>query len=107
MMGGLAVGIGLVNAKEFWAFRQGLSVAIPESAKPGIYTRVRKILAAEHTSQAMIGILDIGHVLVNMIEFVCTAGFPAMFTQVLSQQSLTTWEHYGYLVSLQSSLYRA
>jgi threonine/homoserine/homoserine lactone efflux protein len=32
-----------------------------------------------------------------MIEFVCTAGFPALYTQVLSQQGLTTWAYYGYL----------
>lgn len=96
LMGGLAVGIGLVNVKEFWAFGEGLSLAIPESAKPGLYARVRKILAAEHLSQAMIGILVLA-ILVNMVEFVCTAGFPAMFTQVLSQQGLNTLEYYGYL----------
>ncbi|MFZ1747290.1 MAG: glutaredoxin domain-containing protein [Nitrospirales bacterium] len=96
LMGGLAVGIGLVNVKEFWAFGQGPSLAIPESVKPGLYARVRKILAAEHVSQAMIGILVLA-TLVNMVEFVCTAGFPAMFTQVLSQQGLTTFEYYGYL----------
>jgi len=96
MMGGLAVGIGLVNVKEFWAFGQGLSLTIPESVKPGLYARVRKILSAEHVSQAMIGILVLA-TLVNMIEFVCTAGFPALFTQVLSQQGLTTVEYYGYL----------
>lgn len=96
MMGGLAVGIGLVNVKEFWAFGQGLSLTIPESVKPGLYARVRKILAAEHLSQAMTGILVLA-ILVNMVEFVCTAGLPAMFTQVLSQQGLTTWGYYGYL----------
>ncbi|WP_342349759.1 glutaredoxin domain-containing protein [uncultured Nitrospira sp.] len=96
MMGGLAVGIGLVNIKEFWAFGRGPSIAIPESAKPGLYARVRKILAAERVSQALVGILVLA-TLVNMIEFVCTAGFPALFTQVLSQQGLTTFEYYGYL----------
>ncbi len=96
MMGGLAVGIGVINVKEFWAFGQGLSLSIPSSAKPGIYARVRKILAAEHLSQAIFGIVVLA-ILVNMVEFVCTAGFPAMFTQVLSQQALTTWEYYGYL----------
>jgi hypothetical protein len=96
MMGWVAVGVGLVNVKEFWAFGQGLSLTIPESAKPGLYARVRKILAAEHMGQAMIGILVLA-TLVNMIEFFCTAGFPALFTQVLSQQSLTTLEYYGYL----------
>ncbi|MEO8327160.1 MAG: NrdH-redoxin [Nitrospirota bacterium] len=96
MMGALAVGIGLVNVKEFWAFGQGPSLLIPDSAKPGLYARVRKILAAEHVSQALIGMLVLA-TLVNMIEFVCTAGFPALFTQVLSQQGLTTFEYYGYL----------
>ena len=96
MMGGLAVGIGLVNVKEFWAFGQGPSLTIPDSAKPGLYARVRKILVAEHVSQAMIGILVLA-IMVNMIEFICTAGFPALFTQVLSQQDLTTLEYYGYL----------
>lgn len=96
LMGGLAVGIGLLNVKEFWAFGQGPSLAIPESVKPGLYARIRKILAAEHLSQAFIGILVLA-TLVNMVEFVCTAGFPALFTQVLSQQGLTTFEYYGYL----------
>jgi thiol-disulfide isomerase/thioredoxin len=96
MLGWVAVGVGLVNVKEFWAFGQGLSLTIPESAKPGLYARVRKILAAEHMGQAIIGILVLA-TLVNMIEFLCTAGFPALFTQVLSQQELTTLEYYGYL----------
>jgi glutaredoxin len=96
MIGWVAVGVGLVNVKEFWAFGQGLSLTIPESAKPGLYAQVRKILAAEHLGQAMIGILVLA-TLVNMIEFLCTAGFPALFTQVLSQRSLTTLEYYGYL----------
>ncbi|MGP0592990.1 NrdH-redoxin [Nitrospira sp. T9] len=96
LMGGLAVGIGLLNVKEFWAFGQGPSLTIPESVKPGLYARIRKILAAEHLSQAFIGILVLA-TLVNMVEFVCTAGFPALFTQVLSQQGLTTLEYYGYL----------
>ena len=96
MMGGLAVGIGLVNVKDYWALGRGISLAIPESAKPGLYVRVRKILAAEQVSHAMIGIIILA-TMVNMIEFACTAGFPAIFTQVLSQQGLTMWEYYGYL----------
>lgn len=46
--------------------------------------------------QAIIGLLVLA-TLVNMIEFLCTAKFPALFTQVLGQQGLTTLEYYGYL----------
>jgi threonine/homoserine/homoserine lactone efflux protein len=35
--------------------------------------------------------------LVNMIELLCTAGFPAVYTQILTMQQLPTWEYYGYL----------
>lgn len=35
--------------------------------------------------------------LVNMIELLCTAGFPALYTQILTMHQLPTWEYYGYL----------
>lgn len=36
-------------------------------------------------------------VLVNVIELVCTAGLPALYTQVLVQQRVSTGERYAYL----------
>jgi len=35
---------------------------------------------------------------VNSIEFVCSAAIPAVFTQVLSLASLTTFQYYGYIL---------
>ncbi|NJN70268.1 MAG: NrdH-redoxin, partial [Nitrospira sp.] len=35
--------------------------------------------------------------IVNMIELLCTAGFPAVYTQMLTMQQLPMWEYYGYL----------
>ncbi len=53
VLGALAVGIGLVNVKDFFAFRQGFSLSIPDSAKPGIYARIRRIVQAEHRAGAV------------------------------------------------------
>jgi len=36
-------------------------------------------------------------VLVNFIELLCTAGLPAMYTQVLMLQGYPTWKNYAYL----------
>lgn len=36
-------------------------------------------------------------VLVNAVELLCTAGIPALYTQVLALQNLPTWQHYAYL----------
>lgn len=71
-------------------------MSIPESAKPGFYARVRGILQAENLTGAMVGIVVLA-CLVNMIELLCTAGFPALYTQILAMQQLPTWKYYGYL----------
>jgi hypothetical protein len=36
-------------------------------------------------------------VVVNAVELLCTAGLPAVYTAVLSQQNLAAAAHYGYL----------
>ncbi|MET0514983.1 MAG: glutaredoxin, partial [Nitrospiraceae bacterium] len=46
-LGLVAVLIGTVHIKDFFALGSGLSFSIPESAKPGLYTRMRRILEAE------------------------------------------------------------
>ena len=95
-LGGIALFIGVVNVKDFFALRQGLSLSIPESAKPGLYARIRRILQAENLAGALVAVIVLAG-LVNMIELLCTAGFPAVYTQILTMQQLATWEYYGYL----------
>ncbi len=37
-------------------------------------------------------------VVVNFIELLCTAGFPAIYSAILTQQDLSMTAHYGYLL---------
>lgn len=96
VLGALATGIGLVNVKDFFAFRRGLSFSIPDSAKPGLYARIRRIVQAEHRAGALVGVIVLAG-LVNLVELLCTAGFPALYTQVLSTYNLPAWHYYAYL----------
>jgi glutaredoxin len=95
-LGTIALFVGTINVKDFFALHRGVSLSIPESAKPGFYARVRGILQAEHLVGALLGIVILAS-LVNMIELLCTAGFPALYTQILTMQQLPTWQYYGYL----------
>jgi glutaredoxin len=95
-LGGIAVFVGAVNVKDFFALHRGISLSIPESAKPGLYAHVRGILQAEHLAGAMAGIVVLAG-LVNLVELVCTAGFPALYTQILTLQQMPSWKYYGYL----------
>ena len=95
-LGGIALFVGAVNVKDFFALHQGISLSIPESAKPGFYARVREILQAQHLAGALAGVVILAG-LVNMIELLCTAGFPTLYTQILTLQQLPVWHYYAYL----------
>jgi uncharacterized membrane protein HdeD (DUF308 family) len=88
--------VGAVNIKEFFAFHRGVTLSIPESAKPGLYKRMRAVVRAESLPVALLGAAVLA-VLVNFVELLCTAGLPALYTQVLAQQPLAPWQRYAYL----------
>ncbi|MEQ8667873.1 MAG: hypothetical protein RIC12_01790 [Pirellulales bacterium] len=93
----LAIVVGTVHVKDFFAFHRGISFSIPESAKPGIYARVRSIVSAENLSAAIAGAAVLA-VLVNIVELLCTAGLPALYSQILTMQGLPWWQNYLYLL---------
>ena len=95
-LGILAVLIGAINVKDFYAFKKGITLSIPESVKPGIYSHVRRIVTTDYMSVA-IGLSVILAVVVNVVELMCTAGFPAVYTQILTLQQLPNWKNYLYL----------
>ncbi|MEO9934545.1 MAG: hypothetical protein ABJF25_24360, partial [Rhodopirellula bahusiensis] len=95
-LGVLALVIGIVNAKDFFAFKKGASLSIPESQKPGLYRRVRNIVEAKYLTVAIGGAIALA-IVVNMVELLCTAGLPALYTQILTLQQLPAWQNYLYL----------
>jgi len=92
----LAIVVGSIHIKDFFAFKKGISLSIPESAKPGIYARVRKIVMADNLFAAIAG-ASVLAVLVNLIELLCTAGLPALYSQILMLQGFPAWKNYAYL----------
>lgn len=92
----VAVAVGLVNIRDFLVPAGGYTLSIPESAKPGIYARVRQIIQADTLLLSLVGVATLA-VLVNFLELLCTAGFPAMYTAILTRQGLDPVAYYAYL----------
>lgn len=97
LLGVLALLYGLVNVKDFFAFGRGFSLSISDKNKTAIYKRIRGILAAKSLWAAIVGTVVLG-ILVQIVEFMCTSGFPALFTRILTLKQLDTASYYGYLV---------
>ena len=94
--GALAVFVGMVNVKDFFAFEKGLTLSIPESRKPDIFRRTRGILGAENLP-AMIAATAFLAIAANFYELLCTAGFPMVYTRLLTLADLSPAVRYGYL----------
>jgi len=94
--GALAVFVGAVNVKDFFFFEKGLTLSIPESKKPDIFRRARNILGAQNMP-AMIAATAFLAIAANFYELLCTAGFPMVYTRLLTLADLSPAGRYGYL----------
>jgi glutaredoxin len=95
-LGVVAIAIGAVHLKDGFAPGVGPSLAIPESAKPGLYRRLRAVVRAEKPLAALLGAAVLA-VAVNLVELGCTAGLPAVYTRILTLRELPLWQYLGYL----------
>lgn len=94
--GGLALLIAAVNIKDFIIFKKGISLSIPETRKADIFQRGRSILNAG-SLPAMLAATVFLAIAANFYELLCTAGFPMVFTRLLTLQVQDATQHYLYL----------
>lgn len=96
--GAVAVGLAAINIKDyFWFQAGGPSLSIPESKKPGMYQRMRSLVAAQ-SAWAMLAGTAILAIVVNSYELLCTAGLPMVYTRILTLGEADTFAYYMYLV---------
>lgn len=92
----VALLVGGLNVKDYFFFHRGPSLSIPDHAKPGLFARMRGLLAADRLGAMLIGTLVLA-LAANSYELLCTAGFPMVYTRVLTLHDLSAPAYYGYL----------
>jgi hypothetical protein len=97
IVGIIAVIIGAIHIKDYFAYKKGVSLSIPESANPGLYARMRNVVYAESPVLSPAAAATLA-VMVNLIELLCTAGLPAAYTQILTLHALPGPHYYMHLV---------
>jgi hypothetical protein len=86
----VALFFGLVNVKDYFWYKEGLSFTIADEKKPGIYKRMRGLLDASQSTPSLVGATIVLAAGVSLIEFSCTAGFPVIWTNLLNAQGVST-----------------
>jgi cytochrome c biogenesis protein CcdA/thiol-disulfide isomerase/thioredoxin len=85
----VALFFALVNIKDYFWYKEGISFTIADEQKPGIYRRMRHVMNAGDSLPALIGATVVMAAGVSLVEFSCTAGFPVLWTNLLASQEVT------------------
>jgi len=65
----------LINIKDFFFFKKGVSLTISEQAKPKLFERMRNTIKSGSFSSIVLAAITLG-VMANIYELFCTPGFP-------------------------------
>lgn len=98
LAGLVALVIGGMNIKDYFFFHKGPSLSIPDKVKPGLYHRVRDLVKSS-SYLSLLGGTALLAIAANSYELLCTAGFPMVFTRILTLQDLPLWQYYTYLAA--------
>ena len=91
VVGVIALTAAVINIKDFFAFKKGISLTIPEEQKHKIIARIRNIiyeLKESKTKKAVmiaVAATILLAAIVNLIELACTLMLPLIYSTVLTQ----------------------
>jgi cytochrome c biogenesis protein CcdA len=94
----VALFFGLINIKDYFWYKEGLSFTISDEKKPGIYKGIRKVMQADESIWVLIGSTIVLAAGVSLVEFSCTAGFPVIWTNLLNAQQVSNLAFVGFLI---------
>lgn len=86
----LTLFFAVVNIKDYFWYKQGISFTIADEKKPGIFKRMRSVLDASQSFWGLVGATIVLAAGVSLVEFSCTAGFPVLWTNLLISQQVST-----------------
>ncbi|MBQ6342777.1 MAG: hypothetical protein IJI41_06620 [Anaerolineaceae bacterium] len=90
--------LGLINLKDYFFFKQGVSLTIDDDKKPSLYKKMRNVIKNSNNVWAMIGATVVLAAGVSLVEFSCTAAFPVIWSNILSSHGVTGVEFASHLL---------
>jgi thiol-disulfide isomerase/thioredoxin len=95
--GGFAILMALINIKDFFWFKKGFSLTISDEEKPKLIDRIRQLLRLDSLVTVVFATIILA-IVANSYELLCTAGFPMVYTRILTLRSLSIESYYLYLL---------
>ncbi len=97
IIGLIAIGVGIYNLKDYQKNKDGTCKVTDDEKRRNTLDKLKGITHERKFILALGGIILLAFA-VNLIELVCSAGLPAIFTQILSISNLSPGQHYSYIL---------
>jgi thiol-disulfide isomerase/thioredoxin len=94
----VALTVAALNIKDYFWFKAGPSLSIPDAAKPGLFKRMREVVASGSMGPMLVSTVLLA-IVANSYELLCTAGFPMVYTRALTLADLESWQYYAWLAA--------
>jgi len=93
----VALVAGGYNIRDYFINIKGGCVVMGDEKRQKIFEKMRNITQKRQFVVAFFGIVLLA-IAVNIVELICSAGLPAIYTKILSLSNLPTWQYYLYLL---------
>ena len=97
IIGMVALFAGGYNLKEYWTEVSGACTLSHGTRRQRTMDRLKAVISLQNFCLALGGIVLLSF-LVNLVELVCSAGFPVIYLQILSLTPMPFWQYYLYLL---------
>lgn len=97
VIGALAIGLGIRSIHEYVTNPAGTCKVTTGNKQQKVFEKLKDVVQKKSFILSLIGIIALAFV-VNLVELVCSAGLPAVFTQILIANDLTKAGYYGYIL---------
>ena len=97
LIGLLALWGGWYNLREFFKNKDATCKVTGAEKRRRVFDRLKEFTQQKSFLLGLLGVLVLAFS-VNLVELICSAGLPAVFTQVLALSDLATWQYYGYIL---------
>jgi cytochrome c biogenesis protein CcdA/glutaredoxin len=84
----LALGFAIINIKEYFWYKEGISLTIANSQKPKIYRAMRKVIADDRSLPGLVGATVAMALGVTLLELPCTSGLPVLWANMVAAQEV-------------------
>lgn len=97
IIGLVAVGGGVFNVRDYFVNKEAGCKVTKSKKQQKIFDKIQSILHEKSFIMALFGIILLAFA-VNLVELICSAGLPAVYTQILSLSDLAKWQYYFYIL---------